>query len=100
MEEGGYRMKLYFKEEYLGDIQDANREGAWVYGTFKLTANIGKYKTFLEALTNEDHQFEEDQFDAEWLDGSNWFIANEQGNKEGIEIPAVYPDGDIGWSWR
>lgn len=24
-------MKLNCKEGYLGDIQDANREGAWVY---------------------------------------------------------------------
>jgi len=93
-------MKLYFQEEYLGDIQDANREGAWVYGKLKPTANIEKYKTFLEALTNENHEFEEDQFDAEWLDESNWFIADEQGNKEGFEIPAVYPDGDINWRWR
>lgn len=93
-------MKLYFKEDYLGDIQDANREGAWVYGTFKPTANIEKYKTFLDALTNENQEFEEDQFDAELLDESNWFIADEQGNKGGIEIPAVYPDGDINWRWR
>lgn len=93
-------MKLYFKEEYLGDIQDANREGSWVYGTFKPTVHVEKYKTFLEALTNEDQEFEEDQFDAEWLDESNWFISDDQGNKEGIEIPAVYPDNDINWRWR
>lgn len=37
-------MKLYFKEEYLGDIQDANREGAWVYGTLKPTANMKSIK--------------------------------------------------------
>lgn len=93
-------MKLYFKEEYLGDIQNANREGPWVYGTFKPKANIEKYKIFLEALTNEDHKFEEEQFDAEWLDKRNWFITDDQGNREGIEIPAVYPDGDINWRWR
>lgn len=93
-------MKLYYKEEYLGDIQDVNREGVWVYGTFKPTANIERYKTFLEALTNEEHEFEEYQFDAEWLNESNWFISDDQGNKEGIETPAVFTDGNINWRWR
>ncbi|MFP9131177.1 hypothetical protein [Niallia sp. BSM11] len=93
-------MKLYFKEKYIGDILDANREGSWVYGIFKPTGNYEKYKTFFEALTNEDNVFDEGQFDAEWLDESNWYIADDQGNKEGIEIPAVYPDGDINWRWR
>ncbi|MFP7473441.1 pre-toxin TG domain-containing protein [Niallia taxi] len=65
-------MKLYFKEEYLGDIQDVNKEGAWLYGTFKPIANIEKYKTLLEALTNEVREFEEDQVDSEWLDENNW----------------------------
>lgn len=93
-------MKLYFKEEYLGDIQYSNREGAWVNGLFKPTRKFEKYKTFLEALTEEDHEFEEDHFDVEWIDESNWFIADDQGNKEGIEIPALYSDGDINWRWR
>ncbi|MCM3030926.1 MULTISPECIES: hypothetical protein [unclassified Niallia] len=93
-------MKLYYKEEYLGDIHDANREGAWVYGTFKPAANIEKIKTILETFTKEDHEFAVDQFNAEWLDESNWFIADEQGDKKEIEIPAVYPDGEINWRWR
>ncbi|MFP7473446.1 hypothetical protein SFC55_20795 [Niallia taxi] len=94
-------MKLYFKEEYLGDIQNVKREGTWVNGLFKPAGNFEQFKTFLEALTNEDHDdLEEDKFDVEWLDASNWFIVDGQGIKEGIEVPAVYSDGDIDWRWR
>lgn len=93
-------MKLYFKDEYLGYIQDSTGEGAWVYGTLNPSENIDKYKAFFEALTNEEHEFKENQFDAGWFDESNWFITDDQGNKGGIEIPAVYPDRAINWRWR
>ncbi|MFP7416672.1 hypothetical protein [Priestia filamentosa] len=43
-------MKLYFLDEYLGDIENPKVEGLWMYGTIKPTEKLEKYRDLFESL--------------------------------------------------
>ncbi|TWK94960.1 hypothetical protein CHCC20323_3843 [Bacillus licheniformis] len=51
-------------------------------------------------MVDEDHDFQEDHYDEDWLNEENWFITDKDGVKKGIIVPAVYEDGAINWRWR
>ncbi|WP_121639460.1 hypothetical protein [Virgibacillus sp. Bac330] len=93
-------MKLYFSNECLGEIKNVNVEGMWVNGNIIPNKNIEKFKAFFAAIVNEENELVEANFNKEWLDDNNWYIIDNQKEKKGIVIPAVYPDGDIYWRWR
>lgn len=91
---------LYFQDECLGEIQDINTEGMWMYGKLIPNQNIVKFKDFFKALTSEENDFKESEYNEEWLKDDNWFIVDDHQNKRGIHLPAVYEDGEINWRWR
>ncbi|MDQ0224431.1 hypothetical protein [Metabacillus niabensis] len=93
-------MKLYFINEYLGDIHNTGVEGMWVYAEITPSKNIDKFNDFFAALVDEENDFEEANFSEEWVDDNNWFVIDDENRKKGICIPAVYPDGVIAWRWR
>ncbi|MEK3644426.1 hypothetical protein [Aeribacillus sp. FSL M8-0235] len=50
-------MFLYFQDECLGEIQDINTEGMWMYDKLIPNQNIVKFKEFFKALTDEENDF-------------------------------------------
>lgn len=93
-------MKLYFLNEFLGDIRDINVDGMWVNGEITPSNNIDKFSDFFAALVDDENDFVETNFNEEWLDDNNWYIINDENKRRGIYIPAVYPDREISWRWR
>ncbi|WP_028403031.1 hypothetical protein [Ectobacillus panaciterrae] len=92
-------MKLYFKKECLGSILNVSAEGTWMFGTIEPNENMSKFQEFFVKLIDEEGFVEEDM-NPEWLDEVNWFIMNDQQELKGIELPAIYEDGEINWRWR
>lgn len=93
-------MRLYFIDECLGEVQNVIIDGMSVNGKIKPSKNIDKFIDFFEVIIEEEIQFVEANYNAEWLDDRNWFIIDEHNIKKDIYMPAVYPDGDINWRWR
>ncbi|ALM29135.1 hypothetical protein [Bacillus altitudinis] len=93
-------MKLYFLNEFLGDIRDINVDGMWVNGEITPSNNIVKFNDFFAALVDEENDFVETNYNDEWLDDNNWYIIDDENKRRGIYIPAVYPDREISWRWR
>jgi hypothetical protein len=94
-------MNLYYKDVNLGEIKDNYVvDGMWLYGEIFPNDNLEIFREFLKALVDEDHDFQEDHYDEDWLNEENWFITDKDGVKKGIIVPAVYEDGAINWRWR
>jgi hypothetical protein len=93
-------LKLYYLNEFLGDIVNINVEGMWINAKIIPSKNIDKFNDFFSAIVDEENDFEETNYSEEWLDDSNWYIIDNENRKKGIYIPAVYPDGEISWRWR
>lgn len=93
-------MKLYFLNEFLGDIHNINVDGMWTNGEITPSKSIDKFNDFFVAIVDEENDFEETNYRDEWLDDNNWYIIDNENEKKGIYIPAVYPDGEISWRWR
>ena len=93
-------MELYFLDACLGEIKDVNGEGMWMNGKITSTENMKNFENLFAVLVDEKNDFKEENHNEEWLEDDNWFITDEEGNKKGIDLPAVYPDGEINWRWR
>jgi hypothetical protein len=93
-------LKLYFLNEFLGDIGNVSVDGMWINAEITTSKNMEKFNDFFAAIVDEENDFEEANYSEEWLDDSNWFIIDDENTKRGIYIPAVYPDGEINWRWR
>lgn len=93
-------MKLFFKNEYLGIIENVTTSGMWANGVLDAHNNFNKFMDMFKQLTDEDIDFNESMFDKEWLLDNNWYIVNDAGESIGICVPAIYKDGDVNWRWR
>lgn len=93
-------MKLYFLNEFLGDIRNITAEGIWMNAEISPSTTMNKFQNFFAAMIDEENDFEETKFNEEWLDDNNWYIIDNQNRKRDIYIPAVFPDGEISWRWR
>ncbi|MFJ7934411.1 hypothetical protein [Sporosarcina sp. NPDC096371] len=93
-------MKLYFLNEFLGDISNINVDGMWINAEMIPSKNMEKFNVFFAAIVDEENDFDEANYSEEWLDDSNWLIIDDKNRKKGIYIPAVYPDDEIIWRWR
>lgn len=93
-------MFLYFKDEYLGEIFNVNKEGTWMYGELKADGNLDKFRRFFSDLTDEDKEFDETKFNEDWLTDINWFIIDDHNKKRGIYLPAISMNGDIDFRYR
>ena len=93
-------MKLFFKDQHVGDVFDATVEGVWVVGRIKLSVNSDLFRDFFSYITDENLNFENDPpFEKDLLDEKYWIIL-ENGDHKGISLPAVHKDGVIEWRWR
>ena len=68
------------------------------------TIKIGEFHKLLARIVEESNLevlevLEEDKY-SEMLDDKNWFILDDENNKKGIYIPAIYSNGEISWRWR
>lgn len=93
-------LKLYFLNEFLGDIRNISVEGMWINAEITPSKNIDKFNDFFAAIVDEVNDFDETNYNEEWLDDSNWHIIDNENRKKGIYIPAVYSDREINWRWR
>ena len=95
-------LRLYFLNEFLGDIRNISFEGMWINAEITSSKNIDKFNDFFAEIVDEDNDFDFDEtnYNEEWLEDSNWHIVDNENRKKGIYIPAVYPDGEINWRWR
>nr|WP_257535544.1 hypothetical protein [Mesobacillus foraminis] len=93
-------LKLYFLNEFLGDIRNISVEGMWINAEITPSKNIDKFNDFFATIVDEEADFEETNYNEEWIDDSNWYIIDNENRKKGIYIPAVYPDREINWRWR
>lgn len=91
-------MKLLFKDNLIGYINNTYQEGCWTYGRFEGTEAFLEYKDFFEAMVCEDG-FDETEIHEDFLDDENWKIDN-GGVLSGICIPAIYEDGEISFRYR
>jgi hypothetical protein len=92
-------MKLYHGDRFLGDISQVGVEGVWMNGEIKLSPSAADYHPFFEFMTDETRGAEAPPFGEDLLDPENWYV-EENGQKRGIEVPAVHRDGSIEWRWR
>jgi hypothetical protein len=92
-------MKLYHGDRFLGDISPVGVEGVWMSGEIKLSPVAADYRSFFEFMTDETGGAEDPPFGESLLDPENWYVLD-KGQKRGIEVPAVHPDGSIDWRWR
>ena len=93
-------LKLYFLNEFLGDISNIGIEGMWITAEITPSKNIVKFNDFFAAIIEEENDFEETNYNEEWLDDRNWYIFDKEYRRKGIYIPAIYPDWKIHWRWR
>jgi hypothetical protein len=89
---GVVSLKLKYKDEMIGTVEDVSYEHTWVLGHFTPSDGYYKYIKFFEALVCEDGM-DETQFDQELLNERNWFIVDGD-NFKGIWFPAIYSSGD------
>ncbi|MDS0525032.1 hypothetical protein NNC19_05010 [Clostridium sp. SHJSY1] len=92
-------MEILFKDTPIGKTIKTSGEQRWVYGEFEPYDNFEQYRELFKAIVCEDG-FDLEEFDSELLDENNWFIINENQETKGIEIPAIYEDGDIAFRYR
>lgn len=91
-------MKILFKKEVIGKIENIYNEEYWVHGNFIPYDGYYKYKDFLNAMVSEDGM-DEGKYDAELFNENNWF-ASDNNDLKGIWVPAVYEDGDVSIRYR
>ncbi|WP_420909372.1 hypothetical protein [Aneurinibacillus migulanus] len=93
-------LKLYFQNEYLGEIQGASVEGMWMNGRIIPSKNMNRFKDFFAEIVNEESVFAEIDDKEGWLEEDNWFVVDKENGRRGICLPAIYHDGEINWRWR
>jgi hypothetical protein len=94
-------MRLLHNDRLIGTVTDLSEEGVWMNGTLRLASDLPSvYRDFFAFMTNESRGDEDPPFDDDLLDDETWFVADDDGTKRGIDIPAVH-DGDfVTWRWR
>jgi hypothetical protein len=92
-------MKLYYRDTFLGDISVIEAEGVWTSGEIELSPKAADFRQFFGYMTDETKAMEEPPFGDDLLNPENWYV-EENGQKRGIEVPAVHTDGSIEWRWR
>ena len=92
-------MKLYHHDRLLGEISGPGVDGRWMVGGIALLPDAEPYLSFFEFMTNEDQGWIDPPFSEDLLDEENWFV-EENGQMQGISVPAIHSDGTIYWRWR
>ena len=82
----------------IGHINNIYRENNWIYGSFEANEKFECFREFFKAMVCEEG-FDESEFDCEFLLDINWSVSN-NGVLRGIEIPAIYDDGEIAFRYR
>lgn len=75
-------MKLYFLNEFLGDIRNINIDGMWINAEIIASKNIDKFDDFFLAIVDEENNFEETNYNEEWLDDSNWYVIDDENKRK------------------
>ncbi|WP_027205100.1 hypothetical protein [Butyrivibrio fibrisolvens] len=91
-------MKLLFKDQILGTISELSKEGCWHYGKFVKSSEFNSFADFFEDIVCEEG-FDEEKYDKELLNDRNWYVLSSD-KKVGIEIPAIYSDGEISFRYN
>ncbi|MEM7313328.1 MAG: hypothetical protein AAF497_09275 [Planctomycetota bacterium] len=87
----------------FGRITNLSGDQPWMHADFAPNADAAELRPFFDACTDEDNPPPDidSLFDATLFDDSNWFVADSDGTRRPIFMPAVHwADGDISWRWR
>ena len=96
-------LTLIWCDKPLGSVTNLSADQPWMLADFAPNSDAAELRPFFDACTNEDDPRDEidSLFDASLFDDTNWFVANADGTRRGISMPAVHwSDGDISWRWR
>jgi hypothetical protein len=98
--EARYNMHVYFRDICLGVVKDAALEGLWITGEFEAFESAEVFRDFFMFIVDEESEQQDMPFDEAWFDEENWYVIDELGEKRGMSVPGVYPDGMITWRTR
>jgi hypothetical protein len=90
-------IEILFKGECIGTMENPSLDWPWTQGDFTPTQLYFTYKKFLDALCDEDENFEKPIYDKA-LDEELWEDKNWTGKSEDkiyeISIPAIHDEAD------
>lgn len=94
-----FMLKLYHGTELVGLISNPSVDDmSWRVGTIELTQAAEKYKELFAFFTDEEQNMSvEPPFPRELLE--SWAIEDEAGERNLIDIPGVYDDGEVFWRY-
>lgn len=95
-------MLLLYRNMDLGSISDVGGEQPWWIGNLTPSSEAEAFREFFAWMVDEDRNSAADEppFDRAWWTDENWYIQDDDGNRRGIDVPAVHGDGQIWWRWR
>ena len=93
-------MKLYFRDQFLGQVTHVEGDQPWMIGQLFLAPTGIMFGEFFRWMVCEENNLSDPPFDKSLLDESNWVLEDESGSRRGIALPAVHDDGVIEWRWR
>ena len=89
--------KLFYRERLIGIIKNVTTDFPWFIAEIEVTDAFDQFKEIFEVLTDEDN---ENRFErADEIEHVNWFIEDDQGEKEEIILPAIHDGNEIWWRW-
>lgn len=89
-------LKLFHEDKLIGTIENPTSDELAFVGDITFTPTADGYKELFAFFNDDEKRWTvEPPFRAEWLD--NWFIENEQGNRDKIAVPVINADGGIWW---
>ena len=92
-------LSLFHENILIGRIQNAVADGSALatVGDIELTEEAANYKELLEFFLDDDKRsFEDPPFSNELME--NWFIEDEQGHREPIDVPLINENNEIWWT--
>lgn len=93
------KYKLYFDNDFLGDITDVEVDDFWHIGRLSPTNAIGSYRNVLNFLVNENEDIKPPPNAEDLVFGMHWFIVDDIGRRRSIDAPYLHPDNEIRWQW-
>lgn len=89
-----------YKDICVGSIQQITSDMPEHWGTFTPNSNAVPLMPCWHHMTDEEQPFEDPPYDKEYFNDANYEVELNCGTRKPIYVPAIYPDGEIAWTYR
>lgn len=89
-------LKLFHHNKLIGVIDNVMPDELAHVGDIALSPAAAEYKELFAFFSDDEKRWkQEPPFDAHWL--SSWFIEDERGERQDIDVPLLNEKGEIWW---